>query len=107
MPPRNPITRAEGEIDWGPNPFFIIAEIPSGQHHKKWRKIVIVNTQRNLITFRTCTNNKEHAFLKDMGEGRRWFLDNTMPDCPTQIMREFLRRLRTIPSEPSKNRDPQ
>jgi len=84
------ITLSNREPDWGNNPFFVIGLEPSGQ----WRKVMLVNTKRNLITFRSCTIDPTHAIKKDMGKGLDWILDNSMMDCSTQIMREFLRHLK-------------
>jgi len=84
------ITLSVGEPDWGPDPFFVIGVEPGGL----WRKVMLVNTKSNLVTFRSCTTDPTHAMIKDMGKGLNWILDNTMMDCCTQIMREFLRHLK-------------
>ena len=54
---------------------------------------MLVSTQRDLVTFRSCTTDPSRAYRKDMGKGLPWILDNTMMDCSVQIMREFLRWL--------------
>jgi len=79
------------ETMWGREPFFVIGIEPSGT----WRKVMLVNTGHTIVTFRSCvTSNTGH--IRNMGRGKSWVLDNTMMDCPTQMMREFLHWLKMI-----------
>jgi hypothetical protein len=77
------------ETMWGREPFFVIGIEPSDT----WRKIMLVNTGHTVVTFRSCTvYNTGH--IRNMGRVGDWKLDNTMMDCPPQMMREFLHWLK-------------
>ncbi len=84
------ITLSAGEAEWGPDPYFVVGIESRGI----WRKVMLVSTQCDSVTFRSCTADPSHAHPKNMGKGLPWMLDNTMMDCSVQIMREFLRRLK-------------
>lgn len=76
--------------DWGLAPVFVIAETPDG----KWRKIMIVNTERNVCTFRSMTTDGGYGMKGARRRIGRWFLDRSMQDASAAVMRQFLAVLR-------------
>ena len=87
------ITCDQGEHEWGNDPVFVIIEVPDG----RWRKIMIVDTQRELCTFRSTTSDPsyEGAIITD-GVTPPWRLDNNMQDASAAMIREFLSTLREL-----------
>jgi len=84
------ITCDREEPDWGTTPFFVVATEADGQ----WRKVMIVDSEGKLATFRNCTISHDYKPTKNMNNGSAWRLDNSMVDCGTEFMREFLTHLR-------------
>ena len=83
--------RSLGEItfddeDWGSAPVFVIAETPDG----KWRKIMIVDTNSNVCTFRSMTTNEGYGMRDTRRRNGRWLLDRSMQDASAAVMRQFL-----------------
>jgi hypothetical protein len=84
------ITREGREPDWGHTPAFVIATEAAG----RWRKIMIVDTQRRAATFRSCTTNASYGMAFALPTTATWRMDNAMQDASTAIMRRFLEFLR-------------
>jgi hypothetical protein len=76
--------------DWGTSPFFVIASDPNGQ----WKKVLIVNTDTGVATFRSITENAEYMPKKVLRPDEGWWLDNSMMDANVQQMRAFYSNLR-------------
>jgi hypothetical protein len=76
--------------DWGASPFFVIASDPNGQ----WKKVLIVNTDNGVATFRSITENAEYMPKKVLRPDEGWWLDNSMMDANVQQMRVFYSNLR-------------
>ena len=75
--------------DWGASPFFAIASDPNGQ----WKKVLIVNTDNGVATFRSITENAEYMPKKVLRPAEGWWLDNSMMDANVQQMRVFYSNL--------------
>ena len=79
--------------DWGAKPIFIIIEVPDG----KWRKTLILDSDREFCTFRSTT--RDHCYRRKSYRARLaspWILDNAMPDASAAMMRQFLQVLRQL-----------
>lgn len=89
----NQIT-ADGE-DWGEDFFFVIDEEPGdteGGGH--WRKIMLADLDRRVVTFRSTTTSYSYRPAIDMGKQElEWKLDGAMMDCSVQALRVFLYEL--------------
>ena len=87
------ITCDQGEHEWGDDPVFVIIEVPDGT----WRKIMIVDAERKLCTFRSTTSDPSYggATITD-GVTPPWRLDNNMQDASAAMIREFLSTLREL-----------
>ena len=77
--------------DWGADPFFVITSDPNGQ----WKKVVIVNTDTDIATFRSITENPKYMPKKVLRPGEGWWLDNSMMDANVQQMRALYSNLQT------------
>ena len=71
--------------DWGLAPVFVIAETPDG----KWRKIMIVDTNNNVCTFRSMTTDEGYGMKDTRRRNGRWLLDRSMQDASAAVMRQF------------------
>ncbi len=71
--------------DWGLVPVFVIAETPDD----KWRKIMIVDTNNNVCTFRSMTTDENYRNKYMKWRNGRWFLDRSMQDASAAVMRQF------------------
>ena len=71
---------------WGSDPLFVIAETPDG----KWRKIMIVDTNSNVYTFRSMTADEGYGMKDTRRRNGRWLLDRSMQDASAAVMRQFL-----------------
>jgi hypothetical protein len=78
--------------DWGDNPFFAVLNDPNDN----WRKILIVNRQTGIATFRSTTTDEAYMPRKTMRPNSRWFLDNSMQDVNVQQARALHAELRRI-----------
>ena len=78
--------------DWGVDPVFVIIQVPDGT----WRKIMIVDTLREMCTFRSTTT--DNSYRQGVADGMipPWRLDNTMQDASCSMMKEFQRVLLTL-----------
>ena len=86
------IINVDRDPDWGLEPLFVIIQVPD----RRWRKIMIVDTQRETCTFRSTTTDP--SYRQGVGDGMilPWRLDNTMQDASCAMMREFRGVLRTL-----------
>ena len=79
------IVDANRDPDWGADPVFVIIEVPD----KTWRKIMLVDTNRKVCTFRSTTVDDSYRPRADDGMASPWMLDNAMQDASCAMMREF------------------
>lgn len=86
------ITRDEGEPNWGSKPFFAIGVEPG----KNWRKVMIVDTNCKKATFRSLTTDSSYKPIINIDNNSAWNIDNSMIDCSTEIMRFFLKELKSL-----------
>ena len=77
---------------WGTDPFFVVGSAPNGI----WRKIMLVDTPRTRVTFRSSTRDPLYRPAIKMATGSEWKLDNAMMDSSTVFMRHFLAWLKTV-----------
>lgn len=85
-------TRTVGEPNWGSNPLLVMGVEPS----KTWRKVMIVDTNCSIVTFRSLTTDTSYRPIIHLENGSGWHLDNAMLDCSTEIMRYFLNELKKV-----------
>lgn len=86
---------AVGE-EWGENFFFVIDE-ESGDTEGSglWRKIMLADLDKRIVTFRSTTTSISYRPAIDMGKpGLGWKMDGAMMDCSVQALRVFLNELR-------------
>ena len=83
----------ENEIgDWSIDSVFIIIEVPDCS----WRKVMIVDQESGLCTFRSTTSDRSYKPIIREGMTYPWLMDNAMQDASTAMMREFIRVLRQL-----------
>lgn len=70
---------------WGADPFFVINFDPNDQ----WKKVLIINTDSDIATFRSITENPDYMPRKVLRPDAGWWLDNSMMDANVQQMRAF------------------
>lgn len=80
---------------WGDDPFFVVLNDP----HGSWRKILLVNRETGIATFRSTTTDASYMPRKTMRPGSAWFLDNSMQDTNVQQAQVLLTQLRRIGGE--------
>ena len=78
--------------DWGKDPFFVIAGDPNGN----WQKVLLVNRETGIATFRSITTDPTYRPKKELRSGSGWWLDNSMMDANAQQMRQFLKQLEAV-----------
>ena len=84
---------ADGGEDWGKHPTFVIVEVPD----RTWRKIMIVDSAKEVCTFRSTTQDSEYNLLTRRPHlAPPWIMDNSMQDASVAMMRQFLQVLRTL-----------
>ena len=76
--------------DWGAAPFFVINFDPND----KWKKVLIINTDNDVATFRSITEDPDYMPRKVLRPDADWWLDNSMMDANVQQMRAFHLQLR-------------
>ena len=76
--------------DWGADPFFVINSDPDDQ----WQKVLIINTENNIATFRSITRNPGYMQKKVLRAKADWWLVNSMMDVGVQQMRVFQAQLK-------------
>ena len=86
------ITTENETGDWSLDSVFTIIEVPDGS----WRKVIIVDIERGLCTFRSTTTDTLYKPIIRDGMTYPWLMDNAMQDASTAMMREFLRVLREL-----------
>ena len=84
------IVNVNRDPDWGSDPLFVIIQVPD----RRWRKIMIVDTQSGICTFRSTTTDPSYR-RQGVADGMipPWRLDNAMQDASRVMMREFQRVL--------------
>ena len=80
------------EEDWGSDPFFVVNSDPN----KNWKKVLIVNTETGVATFRSITKNPDYMPKKVLRPGAEWWLDNSMMDANVQQVEAFYSNLRDL-----------
>ena len=78
--------------DWGPAPFFVVNSDPNDN----WKKVLIVNTDTGIATFRSITKDPDYSPRKQLRPGADWWLDNSMMDANVQQMKAFHLNLRGL-----------
>jgi hypothetical protein len=78
--------------DWGQRPLLVVLD----QNEDSWRKILIVNRNTGVATFRSTTKKEDYMPRKVLREGSEWYLDNSMQDANVQQSIIFLEQLRKI-----------
>lgn len=76
--------------DWGADPFFVI----NGDPNDQWQKVLIINTENNIATFRSITRNPAYMQKKVLRAKADWWLANSMMDANVQQMRVFQAQLK-------------
>ena len=77
---------------WGDDPFFVVLSDP----HGSWRKILLVNRETGMATFRSTTTDGTYTLRKTLRPDLAWFLDNSMQDVNIQQARVMLEQLQRI-----------
>lgn len=77
---------------WGEDPFFVVLNDP----RESWRKILLVNRETGMATFRSTTTDGNYMPRKTLRSGATWYLDNSMQDTNIQQARVMLQELRRI-----------
>ena len=80
------------EENWGSAPFFVINPDPNDN----WKKVMIVNTDTGVATFRSITKDPGYMPKKELRPGADWWLDNSMMDANVQQMKAFYSSLRDL-----------
>lgn len=86
------ITREGFEPAWGKSPVFVIGTEAGGY----WRKIMIVDEGRQIATFRSCTTDASYPPRIRLATTSTWFMDKSMLDAGTAMMRHFRLVLRQL-----------
>lgn len=82
------ITCEDGEPDWGDDPLFVIIQVPDKR--RRWRKIMIVDSERKLCTFRSTTTDLSYKPVIADYALSPWRMDNSMQDAGAAMIRKFL-----------------
>ena len=78
---------------WGSSPFLVVASEPNGM----WRKIMIANPDKNIVTFRSMTKDRSYGLIQLLKNNNSdWYLDRSMIDCDPLIMQRFMQELEAI-----------
>lgn len=86
------ITTDDERGNWGQSPLFIIVEVPD----ETWRKILLIDTARELCTFRSTTTDTTYRMKRYEGMSHPWLMDRSMQDASAAMMRQFLQVLRGL-----------
>lgn len=96
LTPKQRSTTLSGITDpneyWGADPAFVIAYDQSDM----WKKVMIVNAEDCVATFRSITEDAEYKPKKEVRPNEGWWLDNAMMDAGGQLMREFYTHLQHL-----------
>lgn len=76
--------------DWGHAPQWLV--LADGE----WRKVMLVNLDTEMVTFRSTTTDQTYKPRKLLDPASGWFLDNSMQDASVEQTRMFHERLRTL-----------
>jgi hypothetical protein len=60
----------------------------------RWKKVLIVDTDTDIATFRSITEHPHYMPKKALRAGEGWWLDNSMMDANVQQMRAFCLNLK-------------
>lgn len=80
------------EEDWGLDPYFVVNSDPNDD----WKKVLIVNTETGVATFRSITKDLDYMLKKVLRPGADWWLDNSMMDANVQQVKAFYSNLRDL-----------
>ena len=80
------------EEDWGSDPFFVV----NSDQNDNWKKVLIVNTETGIATFRSITKDPDYMPKKVLRPGADWWLDNSMMDANVQQIKAFYSSLRDL-----------
>lgn len=88
------IFHADLDHTWGPNPVFVIIQVPDGT----WRKIMIVDTEKAICTFRSTTIDDSYPSNMKLTGGLTppWQLDRSMQDASSAMMKIFRQVLLSV-----------
>ena len=81
------ITCEDGEPDWGDDPLFVVIQVPD--KILRWRKIMIVDSERKLCTFRSTTTDPNYKPVIADPILSPWRMDNAMQDSSATMIRTF------------------
>jgi hypothetical protein len=86
--------------DWGHTPQWVIFghAVPPADGFGQWRKIMLVNLDTAMVTFRSTTTDARYRPRKVINPGSDWVLDNSMQDASVQDSRVFYERLGALTS---------
>ncbi|MFV8817123.1 hypothetical protein [Haliea sp. E17] len=70
------------EENWGDSPQFLVCSDPSSY----WKKVMLVDTNRQMVMFRSITLDPLYKPKKTIRNGADWWLDNSMIDANVQQM---------------------
>ncbi len=86
---RRSIVHDSLDHNWGVAPIFVIT------HFAEWRKIMIVDTERAICTFRSTTTDDSYPSQMKLTGGLAppWQLDRSMQDASSAMMRRFRQTL--------------
>ena len=88
----NQITLDRDEPDWGPAPVFVVIEVPD----RTWRKVMIIDSKREICTFRSLTIKENYRPVIVEGTRSNWRMDNAMQDASAAMTSNFLNAIRTL-----------
>ena len=88
------IFHADLDHAWGPDSVFVIIQVPDGT----WRKIMIVDTEKAICTFRSTTIDDSYSSNMKLTGGLTppWQLDRSMQDASSAMMRKFRQALLSV-----------
>ena len=82
------ITCEDGEPDWGYDPIFVVIQVPDKR--RRWRKVMIADSERRLCTFRSTTTDPDYKPVIADPALSPWRMDNAMQDAGAAMIRTFL-----------------
>lgn len=82
------ITCENGEPDWGDDPLFVVIQVPD--QILRWRKIMIVDSKKDICIFRSTTTDPEYKPVITDPVLSPWRMDNAMQDAGAAMIRTFL-----------------
>ena len=82
------ITCEDGEPEWGDDPLFVVIQVPDKR--LRWRKVMIVDSERKLCTFRSTTTDPSYKAVIAEPVLSPWRMDRAMQDAGVAMIRTFL-----------------